>query len=196
MLVYEDTKSTINLSHAPTVTKNAKPLSPCHHYIRLLVQHTIANLVPTANVTADLLTTPMAPALFPRPRDQLLNLLPSAPSAHICTLAGGCQLQTSLSPIGAVGVIPSSTLLPQSHLRSPSGNPYGCFPRPVQPAVLRGFQPCHPVTHGRILQDPVDAVPSQFPPLPRRHLGLVSHRPPRIVQASTCFCPSGIKIPV
>jgi hypothetical protein len=106
MIVFEDNKSAINLANAPTVTKNSKHIFQRHHYIRLLVKQQIAQLVhlPTADMTADLLTKPMAPTLFLRLRDKLMNVSTSAPSAHICTLAGGCQLQTSLAPIGAVGV--------------------------------------------------------------------------------------------
>jgi hypothetical protein len=113
IIVYEDNMSAINLAIAPIVTKNSKHIAQRHHFIRDMVQQNLAKLVhlPTADMTADLLTKPMSPKLFLRLRDKLMNS--SAPSAAPpVTLAGGCQLHdesTSLEPLAmltAVGIPP------------------------------------------------------------------------------------------
>jgi hypothetical protein len=106
--------SAINLANAPTVTKNSKHIFQRHHFIRTMVKQKIVTIqhLPTADMTADLLTKAMPPKLFLRLRDNLMNS-PSVPQAtHTATLAGGCQLDTTTSsilPIGMLGVAAGGT---------------------------------------------------------------------------------------
>jgi hypothetical protein len=118
MIVFEDNMSAINLANSPTVTKNSKHIFQRHHYIRHLVKNNIAKIIhlPTDQMTADLLTKPMAPKLFLRLRDKLLNIPSAQRPAHIATLAGGCQLASAstivtspsslLGMIGTIGTAP------------------------------------------------------------------------------------------
>jgi hypothetical protein len=109
MIVFEDNMSAINLANAPTVTKNSKHIFQRHHFIRTMVKQKIVTIqhLPTADMTADLLTKAMPPKLFLRLRDKLMNSPSAPPATPTATLAGGCQLDTtsSILPIGMLGVI-------------------------------------------------------------------------------------------
>jgi hypothetical protein len=136
MIVFEDNMSAINLANSPTVTKNSKHIFQRHHYIRHLVKNNIAKIIhlPTDQMTADLLTKPMAPKLFLRLRDKLLNIPSAQRAAHTATLAGGCQLASASTIVTS----PSSSL----GMLGTIGTALGVFPIPstrYPPKALLGL---------------------------------------------------------
>jgi hypothetical protein len=107
-VAFEDNRSAINLALAPEITKNSKHIHVRHHYIRDLVRSRAIRIqyLPTSDMTADLLTKPLATKAFLYFRNKLLNSseklvptvvagvsrtsLPSAPSRRRSSLRGEC----------------------------------------------------------------------------------------------------------
>jgi hypothetical protein len=103
MIIFEDNMSAINLATSPHITKNSKHIFQRHHFIRDTVKHNIAKIIhlPTADMTADLLTKSVPPVLFIRLCKKLLNTSdsPESESPQSSSLAGGCQHNTSNTSI-------------------------------------------------------------------------------------------------
>jgi hypothetical protein len=91
-IVYEDNRSAINLAKAPEITKNSKHIQTRFHYIRDLVKQRLVEVqyLPTDQMTADLLTKPLATTPFLYLRSKLLNSS-DKPIPAWSTLRGECQ---------------------------------------------------------------------------------------------------------
>ena len=74
-VIYEDNKSAINLVNAPAITRKSRHIHIRHHFIRDLVKQGILIIkhLPSAYMTADLLTKPLGPKMFIFLRDILMN---------------------------------------------------------------------------------------------------------------------------
>jgi hypothetical protein len=74
-IVLEDNQSAINLAIAPQITRKSKHIHVRHHHIRDLVAQNIISIkhLPTAEMTADLLTKPLGPTKFNFFCHRLLN---------------------------------------------------------------------------------------------------------------------------
>jgi hypothetical protein len=74
-IIYEDNKSAINLANAPVITRKSRHIHIRHHMIRDFVKRGYMKIVhlPTAFMTADLLTKPLGPRAFTFLRDILMN---------------------------------------------------------------------------------------------------------------------------
>jgi hypothetical protein len=166
MVVFEDNMSAINLAIAPTVTKNSKHIAQRHHFIRTLVKDNTVKIVhlPTADMTADLLTKPMAPKLFLRLRAKLMNSSSAQPAALTSALAGGCQLNTTSSTelLGTLGTVLQETVL-QAPLPYRDG-----FMSSARPSV----QGCADSDRFDSYQQSASEPPKRYPPSPRASLRL------------------------
>jgi hypothetical protein len=104
--------------------------------------------LPTADMTADLLTKPMTPKLFLRLRDKLMNS--SAPSAAPpLTLAGGCQLHDESTSLESFAMLTAVGIPPITY----------CCQHPSSSAVSAST----PKLGQRFLVDPVPTERSSYP---------------------------------
>jgi hypothetical protein len=75
IVIYKDNKSAINLANAPAITRKSRHIHIRHHFIRDLVKQGVLVIkhLPSAYMTADLLTKPLGPKMFIFLRDILMN---------------------------------------------------------------------------------------------------------------------------
>ena len=74
-VIFEDNQPAIDLSNAPQITRKSKHIFIQHHFIRELVQKKLVVIehLPTASMTADMLTKSLAPKEFRYHRSHLFN---------------------------------------------------------------------------------------------------------------------------
>jgi hypothetical protein len=74
--LFEDNQSAINLAQAPAISRKSRFIHVRHHCVRDLIKRKVVKLthLPTAQMTADLLTKPKDPKQFRTDKDKLFNV--------------------------------------------------------------------------------------------------------------------------